>query len=124
MLGMITPILQNTLIWGAKEATWHFVKKKFISKMTEILQRHFSEPIMKGLAHFMSFLIEDNWDKISQYTSVKDIGRFLLNNIFRGSVNLFFGTSKTTQQKQQPAQYMTRKLWQQNTPIRFKRDQR
>ena len=71
---MITPILQNTLIWGAKEASWRFIKGTFISKMTKILQQHFSEPIMKGLAYFLASLIEDHWDKISQYTSITQVG--------------------------------------------------
>lgn len=86
--------------------------------MTNILKRNFSEPIMKGLAYFMASLIEENWDQISQYTSITQIGRFLLNNIFRGSGNLVFGNSNMSQQKR-PAQYMTRKIWQKDTPIKF-----
>jgi len=117
-LNLIKPALTTAFTWYAKDKAWQFTKGKFISYMTEILKRNFSEPIMKGLAYFMASLIEENWDKISQYTSVTDIGRFLLNNIFRGSGNLIFGNSKTTQQKR-PGQYMTRKIWEQGQPIRF-----
>ena len=115
MLGLVTPVLTNALSYVAKEGTWYFTKKYFIQSMTKILQKHFSEPIMKGLAYFMASVIEDNWDKISQYTSITQIGKFLLNNIFRGSGDLIFGKSNTTQGKH----HMTRKIWREGTPIKF-----
>ena len=118
MLGLVTPVLGNALSYVAKNGTWYFTKTYFISKMTTILQKHFSEPIMKGLAYFMASLIEDNWNEISKFTSITQIGRFLLNNIFKGSGNLIFGSSKSTQK--QPEKHMTRKIWERNTPIKFK----
>jgi hypothetical protein len=85
--------------------------------MTNILQKHFSEPMMKGLAYFMASLIEENWDKVKQYTSITDIGKFILNKIFRGSGNLIFGNSdaitKGTTQRH-------KNTWNKNIPIKFK----
>ena len=103
------PAITSGISWIAREGAWKFSKHYFIKKMTEILKQHFSEPIMKGLAYFMASVIEDNWDKISQYTSLSAIGRFILNNIFRGSGNLIFGK---TQQK----------TWTKDTPIKFEKN--
>jgi hypothetical protein len=86
--------------------------------MTNILQKHFSEPMMKGLAYFMASLIEENWDQVKQYTSITDIGKFILNKIFRGSGNLIFGNSDVTKRATQ--QHNTRKTWNKNIPIKFK----
>ena len=113
-MSLAKPALISGFTWFAKDRAWQFTKGKFISYMTNILKQNFSEPIMKGLAYFMASLIEENWDKISQCTSITQIGRFLLNNMFRGSGNLIFGNSNTT------IKQSARKTWQQGTPIKFK----
>ena len=79
--------------------------------MTKVLKDHFSEPIMKGLAHFMAALIEENWDYISHLATPRAIGQYLLNKLFRGSGDLLLGK---TQDK-------TQKTWKQGQPIKFTR---
>ena len=111
LTGLITPVLYKTFSWIAKEGAWRFSKNFFINKMTDILKRHFSEPIMKGLAHFMAAIIEQNWDYILSLRSVEAIGKYVLNNIFKGSGDLIFGK---TQEK-------TQKTWKQGTPIKFEK---
>ena len=88
------------------------MKNQFVKQMTKVLQTYFSEPIMKGLAYFMVSLIEDNWNKISTFTTTKAIGQYLLNKIFKGTGDLIFG-----QEVQKPQ----RKYWTNKLPIRFRK---
>ena len=62
-----------------------------INKLTSILTKYFNGPIMKGLAYVIVSLIKENWETINKYTSVRQVGQYLLNKLFRGSGDLILG---------------------------------